>query len=168
MLKVCTPSSHLFYIWSWRSVQNWNHFLKGVCPPIYKYFKSVGATNSFSDAWSLHSLREIEIRYDGREGGSFPEEALLPPSLIRLNITFPHLTSLNGRGFQHLTLLKQLEIWVCKNLQRLPEEGFPASLSILDIWQCPLLKKRYRRKNGKEWRKISQIPIIRIDFEAIT
>ncbi|XP_050283310.1 putative disease resistance protein At3g14460 [Quercus robur] len=117
---------------------------------------------------SLHSLREIIIRYYAREVGSFPEEALLPPSLIRLSITFPHLTSLNGRGFQHLTLLKQLEIWCCNNLQRLPEEGFPASLSFLDIWDCTLLKKRYRRKNGKEWRKISHIPIIMIDNEVIT
>ena len=117
---------------------------------------------------SLHSLREIEIRYDDREVGSFPEEALLPPSLILLGISFPHLTSLNGKGFQHLTLLKQLEILNCDNLQRLPAEGFPASLSILDIYECPLLKKRYRRKNGKEWRKISHIPIIRIDREVVT
>ncbi|XP_050284024.1 putative disease resistance protein At3g14460 [Quercus robur] len=117
---------------------------------------------------SLHSLREIIIRYYGREVGSFTEEALLPPSLIRLDISFPHLTSLNGKGFQHLTLLKQLEILNCDNLQRLPEEGFPASLSILDIYKCPLLKKRYRRKNGKEWRKISHIPIIRIDRVVIT
>ena len=117
---------------------------------------------------SLHSLREIRIWYYGGEVGSFPEEALLPPSLVHLNILFTHLTSLNGRGFQHLTLLKQLEIWVCDNLQRLPEEGFPASLSILDIFDCPLLKKRYRRKNGKEWRKISHIPFIRIDNEVIT
>ncbi|XP_050283360.1 putative disease resistance protein At3g14460 [Quercus robur] len=117
---------------------------------------------------SLHSLREIEISYHGREVGSFPEEAWLPPSLIRLNIVFPQLTSLNGRGFQHLTLLKQLEIWVCHKLQCLPEEGFPASLSFLDIYECPLLEKRYRRKNGKEWRKISHIPIIRIDNVVIT
>ncbi|XP_050283256.1 putative disease resistance protein At3g14460 [Quercus robur] len=117
---------------------------------------------------SLHSLREIIISDHGRGVGSFPEEALLPPSLICLNISFPQLTSLNGRGFQHLTLLKQLEIWVCDEFQSLPEEGFPASLSILDIYECPLLKKRYRRKNGKEWRKISHIPIIRIDNEVIT
>nr|POF24776.1 putative disease resistance rpp13-like protein 1 [Quercus suber] len=92
---------------------------------------------------SLHSLREIVIRYHGREVGSFPEEALLPPSLIRLTISFPHLTSLNGSGFEHLALLKQLEIWSCHNLQCLPEEGFPASLSILDIYECPMLKKRH-------------------------
>ena len=73
---------------------------------------------------SLHSLREIRIWYDGREVGSFPEEALLPPSLI--------------------------------------------GERILDIYMCPLLEKRYRRKNGKEWRKISHIPIIRIDNEVIT
>nr|XP_023920262.1 putative disease resistance protein At3g14460 [Quercus suber] len=112
---------------------------------------------------SLHSLREIVIRYHGREVGSFPEEALLPSSLIRLTISFPHLTSLNVSGFEHLALLKQLEIWSCHNLQCLPEEGFPASLSILDIYECPMLKKRYRRKNAKERRKISHIPIIRIE-----
>ncbi|KAM4072704.1 hypothetical protein ACB094_11G159000 [Castanea mollissima] len=117
---------------------------------------------------SLHSLREIRIWYYGREVGSFPEEALLPPSLVHFNISFPYLTSLNGKGFQHLTLLKQLEIWDCDNLQRLPEEGFPASLSILDIIGCALLEKQYRRKNGKEWRKISHIPIIRINNVVIT
>nr|XP_023920257.1 putative disease resistance protein At3g14460 [Quercus suber] len=117
---------------------------------------------------SLHSLREIIIRYHGREVGSFPEEALLPPSLIRLDISFEQLTSLNVSGFKHLASLKQLEIWECDNLQRLPKKGFPASLSILDIYNCPLLKKRYRRKNGKERRKISHIPIIMIDNEVIT
>ena len=116
----------------------------------------------------VYSLREIIIRYYGGEVGSFPEEALLPPSLIRLDISFPHLTSLNGSGFEHLALLKQLEIWSCHNLQCLPEEGFPASLSILDIYECPMLKKRYRRKNGKERRKLSHIPILRIDHEVIT
>ncbi|XP_050288530.1 putative disease resistance protein At3g14460 isoform X2 [Quercus robur] len=117
---------------------------------------------------SLHSLREIKIWYDGREVGSFLEDASFPPSLIRLTISFPQLTSLNGKGFQHLTSLKELQIGYCDKLQCLPEEGFPASLSTLDIWNCPLLKKRYRRKNGKEWRKISHIPIIMIDNEVIT
>ncbi|KAK4592160.1 hypothetical protein RGQ29_016603 [Quercus rubra] len=112
---------------------------------------------------SLHSLREFNIWYYGSEVDSFPEEALLPPSLIHLNISFKHLKSLNGRGFQHLTSLKELQIGSSDMLQCLPEEGFPTSLSILDIRDCTLLKKQYRRMKGKEWHKISRIPIIRID-----
>ncbi|KAM3685930.1 hypothetical protein ACJW31_11G156700 [Castanea mollissima] len=116
----------------------------------------------------LHSLKEFEIWYYGREMGSFPEEAMLPPSLIHINIILTNLKSLNGKGFQHLESLRELEIWFCKKLECLPEEGFPASLSILEIVNCPLLKNLYQIKNGKEWRKISHIPLIRIDDEVIT
>ena len=95
---------------------------------------------------SLHSLREIIIRYHGREVGSFPEEASLPSSLIRLTISFPHLTSLNGSGFEHLALLKQLEIWSCHNLQCLPEEGFPAPFFLFFIYNSIVIMGKGRIK----------------------
>nr|POE92696.1 putative disease resistance rpp13-like protein 1 [Quercus suber] len=91
----------------------------------------------------LHSLREIIISGgDCKEVESFPEEALLPPTLTDIDISyFPKLKSL--KGFQHLASLKNLYIRGCPKLQCLPEEGFPTTLSSLSIYSCPLLKQRY-------------------------
>ncbi|KAL4600679.1 hypothetical protein ACB092_11G215700 [Castanea dentata] len=139
----------------------------------------------------LHSLRRIEINGDNcKEVESFPEEAMLPPTLTDIYITYlPGLKSL--KGFQHLTSLKKLNVFDCDKLQYLPEEGFPTSLESLDISYCPklqylpedrfpttlsslilkgcpLLKQRLERDKGEEWPKIAQIPNIVIDDELIT
>jgi hypothetical protein len=39
----------------------------------------------------------------------------------------------------------------------MPEQGLPPSLSILTIEDCPLLKKEWQGKKGKEWCKIARI-----------
>jgi hypothetical protein len=49
----------------------------------------------------------------------------------------------------------------------MPEQGLPPSLSILEIRQCPLLKKKLQSKKGKEWRKIAHVEQIRIDYKFI-
>nr|XP_023926753.1 putative disease resistance RPP13-like protein 1 [Quercus suber] len=115
----------------------------------------------------LHSLREIIISGgDCKEVESFPEEALLPPTLTDIDISyFPKLKSL--KGFQHLASLKNLYIRGCPKLQCLPEEGFPTTLSSLSIYSCPLLKQRCEREKGEEWPKIAHIPNIVIDDELI-
>ncbi|KAM3733685.1 hypothetical protein ACB098_11G155500 [Castanea mollissima] len=90
----------------------------------------------------LHSLTNFYISIKCKEVESFPEEALLPPTLAYITISsFPKLKSL--KGFQHLTSLETLYIGNCDNLQYLPEEGFPTSLSSLILEDCPLLKQRY-------------------------
>uniref|UniRef100_A0A2N9EUY0 Rx N-terminal domain-containing protein n=1 Tax=Fagus sylvatica TaxID=28930 RepID=A0A2N9EUY0_FAGSY len=72
----------------------------------------------------LHSLKELNIWSNCKEVESFPEEALLPPTLTTFEILdFPNLKSLNGKGFQHLTSLQSLTIGICKKLQCLPVEG---------------------------------------------
>ncbi|KAK4592226.1 hypothetical protein RGQ29_016656, partial [Quercus rubra] len=109
----------------------------------------------------LHSLREIRISSNCKEVESFPEEALLPPTLTDISIaSFPNLKSL--KGFQHFTSLKKLKIKSCHKLQYLPEDGLPTSLSILIIVKCPLLKERCVREKGEEWPKIAHIPSIEI------
>ena len=73
---------------------------------------------------------------------SFPEEVFLPSTLLRFNIIrFPHLKSLNGKGFQYLTLLRELAIDECNKLECISEEGLPTSLFFffpLYIDNCPL------------------------------
>jgi hypothetical protein len=107
----------------------------------------------------LHSLKELGVGSECKEVESFPEEALLPPTLTTFWISsFPNLKSLNGKGFQHLTSLKSLKIWSCDKLQCLPEEGLPKSLSSLEIYDCPLLKERCEKERGEDWLKIADIP----------
>jgi hypothetical protein len=49
----------------------------------------------------------------------------------------------------------------------MPEDGLPASLSTLRIYKCPLLKKEWQTKKGKEWHKIAHIPCKYIDGNLI-
>jgi Leucine-rich repeat (LRR) protein len=95
---------------------------------------------------------------------SFPEAQLLPTSLTSLFIwNFPNLKCLDKKGLQHLIALEQLHIWSCPKLKFMPEQGLPASLSILKIYECPLLKKKWQSRKGKEWRKIAHVEQIWID-----
>jgi hypothetical protein len=116
--------------------------------------------------WGLQNLPILKLfSIDGRNEDleSFPEAQLLPTSLTSLSISrFPNLKSLDKEGLQHLIALEQLDIELCPKLKFMPE-GLPASLSILKIWFCPLLKKEWQSKKGKEWRKIAHVEQIWID-----
>ena len=114
------------------------------------------------DLRSLHSLSSFTIAMCD-EVESFPEEMLLPSSLTTLEIRrLSNLKSLDHKGLQHLTSLRELQIWHCPNLQTLPEEGLPSSLSHLFIFKCNLLKERCKRPNGEDWLKVSHIPYLYI------
>ncbi|KAG6783366.1 hypothetical protein POTOM_012813 [Populus tomentosa] len=105
------------------------------------------------DLRSLHSLSSFTIAMCD-EVESFPEEMLLPSSLTTLEIRrLSNLKCLDHKGLQHLTSLRELQIWHCPNLQTLPEEGLPSSLSHLFIFKCNLLKERCKRPNGEDWLK---------------
>ncbi|KAG7947486.1 hypothetical protein I3843_14G097500 [Carya illinoinensis] len=95
---------------------------------------------------------------------SFPEASLLPASLTSLRIFgFPNLRSLDKNGIQYLTSLNSIEIRDCPKLKRVSEEGLPPSISILLIRNCPLLNKQWRKREGKEWRKIAHVPYKFVD-----
>nr|KYP45986.1 Putative disease resistance protein At3g14460 family [Cajanus cajan] len=66
---------------------------------------------------------------------------LLPTSLVQLYIdNLCDIKSLDGKWLQHLTSLKELVITDAQQLESLPEEGLPSSLSKFSIWRCPLLE----------------------------
>ncbi|KAF5471265.1 hypothetical protein F2P56_011711 [Juglans regia] len=96
-----------------------------------------------------------------------PEERLFDSisTLIHLTIDeIPIMTSLDIMGIQHLTSLKTMEICDCPNLKFLPKDGFPASISSLEISGCPLLDKQLQNRKGKEWHKVGYIPNLWMNY----
>ncbi|MFQ6640346.1 hypothetical protein Gotur_015807, partial [Gossypium turneri] len=93
----------------------------------------------------------------------FPDEHLLPSSLISLRISdLPNLKSLKYKGFQHLTSFCNLYISDCPNLHSMPPNMLPPSLSRLYIKRCPLLKERCEKEKGKDWPNISHLPLFEL------
>ncbi|BBH05177.1 NB-ARC domain-containing disease resistance protein [Prunus dulcis] len=122
--------------------------------------------------WALGRLTSLrDLRVDFNECGevdSFPEEGLLPTTLSSLSIsTLLSLKTMDGNGLTNLICLEYLAIRRCPELQSLPEEGLPTSLSLLEIFYCPLLKQRCQREKGEDWPKIAHIRHIMIDGEQI-
>ncbi|MBA0742819.1 hypothetical protein Gogos_015835 [Gossypium gossypioides] len=86
----------------------------------------------------------------------------LPPPLTSIRIeNFENLEYMCSKGFQHLTSLQQLQIYVCPKLSSLPEKDMLLSLKSLHIYDCPLLEEGCRRGKGREWSKIAHIPSVR-------
>ncbi|WVZ01688.1 hypothetical protein V8G54_022494 [Vigna mungo] len=118
-------------------------------------FRLVGSLKrALGDNPSLRSLRIERVK-----AKCFPDEGLLPPSLTELIIRdYRHLQKLNYKGLLELSSLETLKLLKCPNLQCLPEEGLPKSISFLEIMNCPLLKQRCHKEGGEDWEKISHIP----------
>ncbi|KAF3435173.1 hypothetical protein FNV43_RR22260 [Rhamnella rubrinervis] len=113
--------------------------------------------------WSLRSVTSLKSLSIGgvpdEVGDPFPEEGQFPITLTSFKIiNIPSLKSLNGDFFKQLTSLESLTIDKCMQLQCLPEEGLPASLSMLRIRYCTSLKARCQREIGEDWHKMSHIP----------
>ncbi|PON34423.1 NB-ARC domain, LRR domain containing protein [Parasponia andersonii] len=122
--------------------------------------------------WNLQALPNLTsftiLRCEDEDIESFPEEGLLPTTITHLNIySLDCLKSLDERGFQELTSLRDLCIRNCQNLQTLPEEGLPTSLEELRINQCPLLTEKCEREKGEYWNKIARIAFIFINDEQV-
>jgi hypothetical protein len=115
---------------------------------------------------TLPSVRRFSISGKSEDVESFPDVGLLPASLTYLNINnFPNLKSLDKKGFQHLNALELLVIESCPKLERMPENGLPASLSRIVILDCPLLEKELKMKKGGEWSEIAVNPDESISFK---
>ncbi|CDP21921.1 unnamed protein product, partial [Coffea canephora] len=121
------------------------------------------------DLMRLPCLRSLIVDVMDEAIESFPnEDWLLPCSLEDLQLFLgENIKTLNYSGLQHLTSLQSLGIGGCSLLQSLPEEGLPASLTKLEIRDCPLLKPRLEWEKGRDWSKVAHIPCIIVDKELI-
>ncbi|KAI7744602.1 hypothetical protein M8C21_001730, partial [Ambrosia artemisiifolia] len=90
---------------------------------------------------------------------------LIPSSLTSLGIvSFKKLKSV-AVGLQHLTSLQHLYLGFCPKMKHLPDILLPSLLS-LKIKECPKLEGRCSRR-GSYWSRISHIPCITINPEAL-
>ncbi|MFQ6665047.1 hypothetical protein Gotur_031927 [Gossypium turneri] len=88
---------------------------------------------------------------------------MLPPSLTHIDLSeFENLEYLSSEGFQDLASLKGLEIDNCSKLTSLPKKDVLLSLGYLYISSCPLLQEECSSDKGREWFKISHIPVVQI------
>ncbi|KAG4950190.1 hypothetical protein AAZX31_15G217200 [Glycine max] len=120
---------------------------------------------ALGDNPSLETLRieELDEGFNSINAESFPDEGLLPLSLTCLwIIDYPNLKKLDYKGLCQLSSLKELTLRDCPNLQQLPEEGLPKSISDLTIFLCPKLQQRCQNPGGEDWPKIAHIPTLRI------
>ncbi|KAJ6735333.1 hypothetical protein OIU79_002406 [Salix purpurea] len=87
--------------------------------------------------WNLQRFPSLSRFCFGacEEVESFPEEGmLLPSTLTSLGIrNLPKLKSLDCKGLQHLTSLRELIIKYCSKLQPIPEGSLPSSVSVLTV-----------------------------------
>ncbi|MFQ6658376.1 hypothetical protein Gotur_027668 [Gossypium turneri] len=89
---------------------------------------------------------------------------MLPPSLTCINLSkFKNLEFMFSEGLQGLASLQRLEIRECPKLTSLPEKDVLLSLGYLYISGCPLLQEECSSDKGREWSKISHIPLVGID-----
>ncbi|XP_021638638.2 putative disease resistance protein At3g14460 [Hevea brasiliensis] len=143
-------------------------FLGGVLPSqleslrIYQCSKLIAHLMHW-DLRAVSSLLELTIDgYDGVDMVSFPGKMLLPSALTSLNLYSLENLKFLDKGLLHLTSLKKLRIDRCYNLQSLPEEGLPSSITSLDIVVCRLLQPKCEL-GGEYWPLISQIPQVMMD-----
>ncbi|XP_048425331.1 putative disease resistance protein At3g14460 [Pyrus x bretschneideri] len=159
----------LQFLWI-QSLPNLVSFAQVGLPPNLQTFWIINCERPRPSAeWGLQGL--VSLRRFWIEGNkdlleTLLEEQMLPATLHTLKISsVSNLKSLDRKGLEHLTSLQELRILGCESLEILPKDGFLASLSLLGIWHCPSLKKRYEKKKGKDWKNIARIPCIQIDDE---
>ncbi|XP_062173751.1 putative disease resistance protein At3g14460 [Alnus glutinosa] len=169
-MHVLLPSLNYFQIINCPEIEL---FPQGGLPSNVKYMAVDNCDKLFARraGWGLQklpSLRYFSVGDKYEDVESFPEPGLLPSCLIGLTITgFPNMKSLDKKGLQHLTSLQKLSVRDCGKLEYIPKEGLPTSLSTIVIKECPLLRKRWQIKKGKQWRKIPEVDHILIDDEEL-
>ncbi|XP_070664144.1 putative disease resistance RPP13-like protein 1 [Malus domestica] len=173
-MQISLPSLSSLYIWDSPELES---FPEGGLPSKLRYLiiwccKKLMANRMRWGLQTLTSLKFLDVSFSGCEEEeiveSFPEEGLLPITLTSLGISHhPNLKTIDGKALRHIISLEELYIFYCPQLQSLPDEGLPTSLSFLHITGSDLLTQRCQRDTGEDWPKISHIPNIRINDRKI-
>ncbi|KAG8492190.1 hypothetical protein CXB51_009616 [Gossypium anomalum] len=134
-------------------------------PKIYRSLVECGLNR-------LTSLQKLTIGGGGCSNVmSFPEEGIgmmLPPALTFIHLSdFENLEFMFSEGFQDLASLQTLDIMNCPKLTSLPEKDMLLSLGSLHISGCLLLEEECSSDKGREWSKISHIPLVVIGFQSV-
>ncbi|TQE00998.1 hypothetical protein C1H46_013538 [Malus baccata] len=168
-MQISLPSIESLFIWDCPELES---FPEGGLPSKLRSLGILSCKKLMANRmrWGLQtltSLKHLVVSFSECEEEeiveSFPEEGLLPTTLTSLRIAnHPNLKTINGKALRHLICLEKLEIWFCPQLQSLPDEGLPTSLSHLEILNCDLLTQRCQRDTGEDWPKISPIPNVMI------
>jgi hypothetical protein len=140
--------------------------------------------------WGLQRLTSLQcLQIGGCLHLESFQEMMMPASLTSLYITsFPNLKYLSSKGLRYLSSLKigwceklmsfpddslppsllDLRIFCCEKFASFPEDGLPPSLQQLRIANCPLMKERCKKDQGRDWIKIAHIPLVKIDGRVIS
>ncbi|KAL2335691.1 hypothetical protein Fmac_016904 [Flemingia macrophylla] len=130
--------------------------IRSVALSSLKLMASLKGALAANASLEILSIRNVDVE-------SFPDEGLLPLSLTSLQIRFfSNLKKLDSKGLCQLSSLKELHIIGCENIQCLPEEGLPNSISTLQIGCSKMLTKSFEKPGGEDWRKIAHIKNLRI------
>ncbi|GKU91109.1 hypothetical protein SLEP1_g5026 [Rubroshorea leprosula] len=110
----------------------------------------------------LHNLTSLQ--YLSISCRTWPPDIVLPSSLTSLYmVAVENLESIPIELLQNLDSLQCLGIWRWPKLRSLPKEGLPPSLGILNIFDCPLLKRQRFEAKGDHWPLTHTIPFVEID-----
>ncbi|KAL5159548.1 putative disease resistance RPP13-like protein 1 [Glycine soja] len=113
-------------------------------------------------------LVELEFVWNPHRDDSAKERDVIVIENLQPSKHLEKLSICNYGGKQfpnwlcQLSSLKKLHLVHCPNLQQLPEEGVPKSISHLTIVDCPNLKQRCQNPGGEDWPKIAHIPTVDI------
>ncbi|KAL3750415.1 hypothetical protein ACJRO7_011420 [Eucalyptus globulus] len=114
----------------------------------------------------LTSLQSLTI--DDSVGRVGEEEDLvlpLPSSLLHLHIN--HMGKVERLSSSLPPSLRELWIFRCPKLRKLPQDGLPPSLEELHIEGCGILEERCRKGTGYYWPLIREIPLVSLSDDDI-
>ncbi|KAM3704465.1 hypothetical protein ACB098_03G005200 [Castanea mollissima] len=124
------------------------------------------------------SLKKVGVEFLGIELGNKKEDIEIFPNLKHLS--FYDLWeweewiggTREGKEVEddYITImprLQYLKIHDCSELKSLPDFLRTTPLMKLEISDCPIIQKRCQRETGEDWRNISHVPIIVIDYQHL-
>ncbi|XVF26904.1 hypothetical protein REPUB_Repub14bG0060500 [Reevesia pubescens] len=126
------------------------------------------------EIWEMKKVKKVGQEFIGAER----DEGQTSSSSVPNNIAFPNLRHLKFQFMEEwdygnrptiMPRLCSLKINSCLKLKSLPHQLLQkTTLQVLDIFDCPILKKCcLRNGGGEDWRYISHIPTITIDGEDL-